>query len=173
MAAGELSYSKVRALTRVATPESGGGRLTPEQGAPASRDACACANGQGSPASDAPAAHSANPDLDRSDLNPGIRVSAETSRRLTCDASVVEVPRSPGGELLDFGRRTRTIPHWANGGATSLQNTLLLCRHHHRILHEGGWTLSFDRGGHPVFGNPLGLMATESRGTPITPMPRR
>jgi hypothetical protein len=40
----------------------------------------------------------------------GKSVSAETSRRLTYDASVVEVSRSPGGEILNFGRRTRTIP---------------------------------------------------------------
>jgi len=29
-------------------------------------------------------------------------------RRLTCDARVVEVSRRPSGELLDFGRRTRS-----------------------------------------------------------------
>jgi len=166
------------------------------RGEPASGGASACVNGHGSPVSGAS-------DLARSDIDPGIRVSAETSRRLTCDASVVQVSRSPGGELLDFGRRTRTIPpalrralhlrdgrcrfpgcpsrfceahhitHWAHGGATSLANTLLLCRHHHRILHEGGWTLSLDREGHPVFRNPLGLEATDYRGTPITPVPRR
>jgi hypothetical protein len=28
--------------------------------------------------------------------------------------------------------------HWADGGATSLDNTLLLCTHHHRLVHEGG-----------------------------------
>jgi len=173
------------------------------RGEPASGGACDCSNDHGSPASAAPAAHSAIPDLDRSDIDPGIRVSAETSRRLTCDASVVEVSRSPTGELLDFGRRTRTIPpalrralhlrdgrcrfpgcpsrfceahhitHWAHGGATSLANTVLLCRHHHRIVHEGGWTLSLTREGHPVFRNPLGLERTDYRGTPITPVPSR
>jgi hypothetical protein len=80
------------------------------RGEPVCGDSCDCTGGHGSRASGAPAAPSANPDRDRSDIDPGIRVSAETSRRLTCDASVVEVSRSPGGELLDFGRRTRTIP---------------------------------------------------------------
>jgi len=29
------------------------------------------------------------------------------------------------------------IRHWANGGATRLSNLVLLCRHHHRQVHEG------------------------------------
>ena len=33
------------------------------------------------------------------------------------------------------------IVHWADGGETSLDNLMLLCRHHHRELHEGGWKL--------------------------------
>jgi HNH endonuclease/Domain of unknown function (DUF222) len=31
------------------------------------------------------------------------------------------------------------ITHWADGGATRLDNLVLLCRHHHRLLHEGGY----------------------------------
>jgi hypothetical protein len=31
------------------------------------------------------------------------------------------------------------IEHWADGGATRLDNLVLLCRHHHRLLHEGGY----------------------------------
>ncbi|HET6472788.1 MAG TPA: DUF222 domain-containing protein [Pseudomonadales bacterium] len=31
------------------------------------------------------------------------------------------------------------IHHWADGGATRLDNLVLLCRHHHRLLHEGGY----------------------------------
>src|SRR5690606_6276450 len=29
------------------------------------------------------------------------------------------------------------IRHWADGGATRLSNLVLLCRHHHRQVHEG------------------------------------
>ena len=31
------------------------------------------------------------------------------------------------------------VVHWAEGGATSLDNLVLLCRSHHRATHEGGW----------------------------------
>jgi hypothetical protein len=105
----------------------------------------------------------------RSNLEDGVRVSAETSRRICCDSSLVKVLRGPDGEVLDVGRRTRTIPpairralevrdggcrwpgcnlrftaahhveHWAEGGETRLGNLLLLCAFHHRKVHEGGW----------------------------------
>ena len=33
------------------------------------------------------------------------------------------------------------VVHWANGGETSLENTILLCSKHHRLLHEGGFRI--------------------------------
>ncbi len=40
----------------------------------------------------------------------GMHVSAETSRRLSCDASLVEMREGADGSALDVGRKTRTIP---------------------------------------------------------------
>lgn len=31
------------------------------------------------------------------------------------------------------------IKHWAQGGATKLDNLVLLCSHHHHLVHEGGF----------------------------------
>jgi len=125
--------------------------------------------------------------LGQSELEDGTRVSAETSRRLSCDASVVEIGHGIDGSVLDVGRKTRTIPpsvrralevrdrgcrfpgcglrftdahhikHWADGGETSLNNLLLLCSHHHRLLHEEGWKIEWwgkDR--NPAFIDPKG-----------------
>ena len=33
------------------------------------------------------------------------------------------------------------IVHWVDGGPTDLSNLVLLCRRHHRMVHEGGWQL--------------------------------
>ena len=33
------------------------------------------------------------------------------------------------------------IVHWILGGETNLDNCLLLCKRHHRMVHEGGWQL--------------------------------
>jgi hypothetical protein len=38
------------------------------------------------------------------------------------------------------------LVHWLDGGATSLDNLVLLCRVHHRAVHEGSWQLHRDPG---------------------------
>jgi Domain of unknown function (DUF222)/HNH endonuclease len=39
------------------------------------------------------------------------------------------------------------VEHWADGGETSLDNTILLCSTHHRLLHEGGFRIKKDSSG--------------------------
>ena len=115
----------------------------------------------------------------RSELD-GVRVCAETSRRMACDAARVAMGHRDG-EVVSVGRRTRIVPphirraleerdrgcrypgcasrfteahhvkHWADGGETSLANTVLLCRRHHRLVHEGGTRMALDRDGKAVF----------------------
>jgi 5-methylcytosine-specific restriction endonuclease McrA len=106
-----------------------------------------------------------------------VNIPAESSRRLTCDAGVVTMTHDPEGRWLDVGRRRRTVPpairralehrdggcrfpgcgclytdahhvlHWADGGATKLDNLVLLCRRHHRAVHEEGYGVEVVKGG--------------------------
>ena len=46
------------------------------------------------------------------------------------------------------------IEHWAAGGATDLDNLVLLCDHHHRVVHEGGWRVSGRASGELAFRGP-------------------
>jgi hypothetical protein len=39
------------------------------------------------------------------------------------------------------------LRHWVDGGETSAHNMTLLCTHHHRQLHEGGFSIVRDEGG--------------------------
>ncbi|NCF23609.1 MAG: hypothetical protein GWP60_03645, partial [Gammaproteobacteria bacterium] len=43
------------------------------------------------------------------------------------------------------------IEHWSAGGETSLENLVQLCREHHRLVHEGGFTCESASSGEIVF----------------------
>ena len=119
-------------------------------------------------------------------LEDGARVPAETSRRLACDASRVVMRHDEDGRTLEVGARTRTIPpalrralhhrdqgcrfpgcglpfgqghhvrHWAQGGPTTLSNLAMLCRRHHRAVHEEGYQVDRQPDGALRFRRPDG-----------------
>ena len=122
----------------------------------------------------------------------GTCVSAETARRLTCDAAIVEIVECEGIPI-DVGRKTRTIStalfralvrrdvtcrfpgccnrgyveghhvvHWAKGGETNLANLLLLCSHHHAFLHEHGFRVEMGADQVPEFFDPRGRSVLEA-----------
>jgi hypothetical protein len=43
------------------------------------------------------------------------------------------------------------VQHWVEGGPTSVDNLVLLCSHHHRLLHEGGYGIRRDYQGEHYF----------------------
>ncbi|NEE04075.1 DUF222 domain-containing protein [Phytoactinopolyspora halotolerans] len=43
------------------------------------------------------------------------------------------------------------IVHWADGGPTDLENLVLVCTYHHRVVHHGGWEVRLGTDGHPEF----------------------
>lgn len=54
------------------------------------------------------------------------------------------------------------IQHWADGGETSLENCTLLCRHHHRLVHEEGFGCERSADGSIVFRYPDGGVVPKS-----------
>ena len=73
--------------------------------------------------------------------------------------------RYPGCEHALFAE-----PHhlelWSKGGRTDLPNLALLCRHHHRLVHSNGWSVSGNANKTLTFVGPDGRR-TESRPSPM------
>ena len=62
--------------------------------------------------------------------------------------------------------------HWAHGGRTSLDNLVLLCGFHHRLLHEGGFRMSLDAAGTaPRFFTPAGAEIAPAPDVPTVSRP--
>jgi hypothetical protein len=49
------------------------------------------------------------------------------------------------------------IEHWVHGGETSLENLMLLCSRHHRLVHEGGFRIDKDYKDRWCFYRPDGI----------------
>lgn len=123
----------------------------------------------------------------------GERLDSESIRRLACDARIEWVIESHGravgigrrgrqvrgtiARLLRHRDRGCRFPgcqhqrwlkahhlvHWGHGGTTDLDNLVLLCHAHHRLVHEGGWSTS----GHPE----RNLRFHDPGGLPLRTMP--
>ena len=143
--------------------------------------------------------------LGQSVLEDGPYVPAETSRRVACDAAAVVMRHALDGTVLDVGRKRRTVPpalrraltardhrcrfpgcsakhcdahhvrHWARGGSTRLDNLVLLCRRHHRAVHEEGFGVALHDDGEARFTRPDGRPLLEAppappwAGVPLAP----
>jgi len=94
-------------------------------------------------------------------------IPAETARRIACDCSLTPIVdgepyetsrvvpgamrralaardkhcRFPGCDMPPAWTDAHHIQHWADGGPTKTFNLILMCRRHHRLLHEGRWRL--------------------------------
>jgi hypothetical protein len=110
-----------------------------------------------------------------------------TVHRLCCDGAVVPIVHNADGDVLNVGRKQRTVPtmlkralhardrgctfpachheryldahhvrHRADGGETSLDNLVTLCATHHRLVHEGGFTVERHHDGRYYFARPDG-----------------
>ena len=103
------------------------------------------------------------------------------------------------GQITEVGARTRTIPpalrralqhrdhgcrfpgcgrtfgqghhirHWAHGGPTTLSNLTMLCRRHHRAVHEEGYQVERQADGELCFRRPDGRLLPESPALPPVP----
>ncbi len=108
------------------------------------------------------------------ELQAGAGISPDTARRISCDCSIMALLEGDGVPLkLGRTRRTISpalrrvleardrhcvfpgcsnerrldghhVAHWIEDGLTEPDNVTLLCRRHHRLVHEGGYTMTFD-----------------------------
>jgi hypothetical protein len=111
------------------------------------------------------------------ELEDGPAIPSETARRLSCDGVLVLARHAEDGAIdygrkrrvvpaplrTSLERRDRHcrfpgcerrhdlhahhVTHWAHGGATRKDNLVLLCRFHHRLVHEDGFTVQRRRDG--------------------------
>ncbi|MEX0739973.1 MAG: DUF222 domain-containing protein [Pseudohongiella sp.] len=118
-------------------------------------------------------------------IEQGPFLSPAIARRLACDTGLLTVLEDKEGNVLNVGRKTRSISpamrraltrrdcgcrfpgctetrfvdahhihHWCDGGETRLENLVLLCRRHHRLVHEQNFELINHGSGNIEFRRP-------------------
>jgi len=63
------------------------------------------------------------------------------------------------------------VHHWARGGPTDLSNLVTVCSFHHSLVHEYGWSVSFDDNGSAVWRRPGGRGHDPGPAPPQDPPP--
>ena len=120
------------------------------------------------------------------ELEEGSALCPETARRLACDASIVRDGRKtrsiPPALRRQLRRRDRGcrfpgcdnrlfvdahhIHHWAHGGETTAENLVLLCRRHHRAVHEGSYRVDHEGRFYYPWGGEISPVPRLPRGDP-------
>jgi hypothetical protein len=120
------------------------------------------------------------------EIEGGPVIHPQVVRRLLCEARVQSVLEDGAGEVVGVGRMSRApgldappapvpglrlrlprvrgppfhpgSPHQVvgSGGRTDLNNLVLLCFFHHRLVHEHGWSLTRDADGTVEWRRPNG-----------------
>jgi hypothetical protein len=75
-------------------------------------------------------------------ITPGQRRALYLRDRGCCFPGCTRPPRNSQGHH---------IIHWDDGGPTNLANLVLLCEHHHRVVHRAGWDIKLAPDGIPEF----------------------
>jgi len=134
-------------------------------------------------------------------IDKQVAVPVETARRLSCSCKVVtalirkgeplNIGRSsraiPTGIRRALGIRdgvcqfpgcdcqhhldAHHIVHWANGGPTSLENLIEVCHHHHKLLHEGQFSVVRQADGTLMFRRPDGTLIQRAMAHTGEPVP--
>jgi hypothetical protein len=76
------------------------------------------------------------------DVGRAYRSAPDWMRKVLCHRD--RGCRFPGCDMSVAWSDTHHLDHWARGGITATETMILLCRRHHRAVHEGGWTIRFD-----------------------------
>ncbi len=127
------------------------------------------------------------------DLEWAPPIPAETVRRLACDAALTRIVGTGQTAEASHATRTippamrralaardrgcqfegcdrpdawvdgHHVKHWADGGPTTMDNLTLLCRRHHRKVHEEGWQLKRETDGRVVAIAPPKLRSRAAR----------
>ncbi len=81
--------------------------------------------------------------------------------------------RFPGCSRPPAHTDAHHVHPWSTGGSTDVDNAVLLCRFHHRLVHDGGWRIEVnDADRDPVSGSSGAVTFVGPRGQSLVSIPR-